>query len=193
MRCDFYSLYLWTLRSFSCVLFMICVLSVSEDYLIRESAAVWQVVVAFILSACSSVALSVWQSVKSDHYRRTEESDCVNSTAVVQLCPRDGPEKLWWDPSQQRDVPLSMPSACVSQKVCFHFFFFFFEMSILNGMKDTLDPVLVIKLQSVKPERRVYLSRPPKAEQRVFERILLDHLCGHKWKSGERCRRWSER
>lgn len=64
--------------------------------------------------------------------------------------------------------------------------FFSLGLKCRCEQKDTLDPVTIIKLQSVKPERRVYLSRPPKA-QRAFEQILLDHHCGHKWKSGERC------
>lgn len=57
-------------------------------------------------------------------------------------------------------------------KKCGFIFFPRFEVSVLNGMKDALDPVPIIKLQSMKPERRVYLSWPPKAEQRVFEWIL---------------------
>lgn len=169
---DFYSLCFFT------DLLMSYVLSVSEDYLIRENT--------FILSACFSVGLSVWQSVKSDHYRLQENRG-------VGLCGFDRCVSGLRSSNGIPDVPLSMPSVYVSKKVWFHFFFFLFEVSILNGMKDTLDPVPIIKLQSVKPERRVYLSRPPKAEQRVFERILLDHHCGHKRKSSERCRRWSER
>lgn len=145
--CAFFLVFIYRRLQFTCVLFVIHVLSVSEDYFITENATVWQVVLTFILSACFSVRLCVWQSVKSDHYlwrqitgeqrSPTAPRPCVKPTAVVQLCPCDGLEKLWWDPSQQRDVALSMPSAHVSQKVWFHFFLLVWSVRFKRNERHT--------------------------------------------------------